>query len=177
MTNTALFATVGVSTKNGNMTKFRFTNRGAEAYGDILIKEGHTNVQFMDLAQPMNKADAVAAFVAQYPTFAEIRVPGVQAERAEKGERKPRAKAARAAKLTPEQVEAAKLAAKRARDAAAKREKRAAVKTAAVAEADADSKLDAALAALDEAMGGEAPAVDAVDETVVETPAETPAEA
>ena len=155
MTNTAMFATVGVSTKNGDMTKFRFTNRGAEAYGDILVKEGHTNVQFMDLAEPMNKADAVAAFVAQYPQYADVRVPGAQAERAETGERKPRVKREKAVKLTPEQVAAAKLAAKRARDAAAKREKRAAAKAAGAAEADADSKLDAALAALDEAMGEE----------------------
>tara|TARA_B110000503_G_C6946376_1_gene329130 strand:+ start:213 stop:725 length:513 start_codon:yes stop_codon:yes gene_type:complete len=169
MTSTLMFATVGISTKKGNMTKFRFTNRGAEAYGDILIKETHTNVQFMDLVQPMNKADAVAAFVAQYPQFAEISVPGMHAERVAKGTGKPRAKAA---KLTPEQVEAAKLAAKRARDAAAKREKRAAVKTAVTAEADASSKLDAALAALDEAMGGEVPVVDVADETTVETLAE-----
>lgn len=166
MTNTATFATVGVSTKNNSLTKFRFTNRGAEGYGDILIKEGHTNVLFMDLAEPMTKADAVAAFVAQYPQHADVRMPGAgAAERAEKGERKPRAKAAKAAKLTPEQVAAAKLAAKRARDAAAKREKRAAGKAADTAEADSTNKLDAALAALDEAMndGADAPVADTAE--------------
>jgi hypothetical protein len=173
MTNTATFATVGVSTKNNSLTKFRFTNRGAEGYGDILIKEGHTNVLFMDLAEPMTKADAVAAFVAQYPQHADVRMPGAgAAERAEKGERKPRAKAA---KLTPEQVAAAKLAAKRARDAAAKREKRAAGKAADTAEADSTNKLDAALAALDEAMndGADAPVADTVDAAETADTAET----
>jgi len=166
MTNTATFATVGVSTKNGNITKFRFTNRGAEGYGDILIKEGHTNVLFMDLPQPMTKADAVAAFVAQYPQHADIRMPGAgAAERGEQGDKPRRARREKAAKLTPEQIAAAKLAAKRARDAAAKREKRAAARAADTAEADSTNKLDAALAALDEAMndGADAPVADTAD--------------
>lgn len=155
MTNTQIqmFATVGVSTKNGDTTKFRFTNRGAEAYGDILVKEGHTNVQFIDLATPMSKTDAVAEFIKQFPDFAELKVPGAKAEkaprapRAAKEPRAPRAKKVKTVELTAEQIAAAKSAAKRAKDAAAKRAKRAAAKAADTA----DANLDAALAALDAA--------------------------
>lgn len=152
MTNTQiqLFATVGVSTKNGDTTKFRFTNRGAEAYGDILVKEGHTGVQFIDLGTPLSKADAVAEFVKQFPEFAELKVPGAKAEKAPrtpKAAKEPKEKKAKAPALTAEQVAAAKAAAKRAKDAAAKRAKRAGDKASEVA----DANLDAALAALDEA--------------------------
>jgi len=158
MTNTQiqLFATVGVSTKNGDVTKFRFTNRGAEAYGDILVKEGHTSVQFIDLTDPLSKADAVAEFVKQFPDYAELKVPGLKAEKTLRAPKAPRAakepKAAGARKtktvtLTAEQVAAAKAAAKRATDAARKRASRAASKATDVA----DANLDAALAALDAA--------------------------
>ena len=152
MTNTQiqLFATVGVSTKNGDTTKFRFTNRGAEAYGDILVKEGHTSVQFIDLTDPLSKVDAVAEFVKQFPEFAELKVPGAKAEKAPrtpKAAKEPKEKKAKAPALTAEQVAAAKAAAKRAKDAAAKRAKRAGDKASEVA----DANLDAALAALDEA--------------------------
>jgi len=156
MTNTQiqLFATVGVSTKNGDLTKFRFTNRGAEAYGDILVKEGHTNVQFIDLGTPLGKADAVAQFVKQFPDYAELRVPGVAADKparapkAAKEPRAPRAKKVKSVELTAEQIAAAKSAAKRAADAARKRASRAAVKLTDTA----DANLDAALAALDAAV-------------------------
>lgn len=156
MTNTQIqkFVTVGVSTKNGDTTKFRFTNRGAETYGDILVKEGHTGVQFIDLTDAMSKADAVAAFVAQFPEFAELHTPGAKPEKV--------ARVAKA-KLTPEQVAAAKLATKRARDAAAKREKRAAVKAADAATSTADANLEAALALLREI--NEAVGTDTVTDT------------
>jgi hypothetical protein len=161
MTNTQiqLFATVGVSTKNCDTTKFRFTNRGAEAYGDILVKEGHTSVQFIDLTDPLSKADAIAEFVKQFPDYAELKVPGLKAEktlrapkapRAAKEPKEPKAAGARKTKtvtLTAEQVAAAKAAAKRATDAARKRASRAASKATDVA----DANLDAALAALDAA--------------------------
>jgi hypothetical protein len=154
--NYQLFATVGISTKNGDLTKFRFTNRGAEAYGDILVKEGHTNVQFIDLGTPLSKADAVAEFVKQFPDYAELRVPGVAADKpvrapktpkAAKEPRAPRAKKVKSVELTAEQIAAAKAAAKRATDAARKRAARAAVKLTDTA----DANLDAALAALDAA--------------------------
>jgi hypothetical protein len=155
MTNTQihLFATVGVSTKNGDTTKFRFTNRGAEAYGDILVKEGHTNVQFVDLADPLSKADAIAEFVKQFPDYAELRIPGIAADkpaRAPRAAKEPgaaRSKKSKTVELTAEQIAAAKAASKRAADAARKR----AARSAKNASENADANLDAALAALDAA--------------------------
>lgn len=160
-TNVQLFETVGVSTKAGTIgTKFRFTNRDAETRSDSLIKEGHTNVKFITLETPCTKEQAVAEFLKVYPEFAELSVPGAVAEKAPKAVEAPKEpKAPRAPKLTPEQVEAAKLATKRARDAAAKRTVRADKKTADAAVAVADSNLAAALAA----------AIAGLDEVVAET--------
>lgn len=52
-----LFKVVGVSTLNG-VTKVRFANDFVSRV-KMLIKAGHTDIELVELEQPMSKADAV----------------------------------------------------------------------------------------------------------------------
>ena len=58
---TKLFSHAGVSRKAGKL-KFRASNR--PEYIDILIKEGHDDLDIMQLSHPMSKEDAVAYLLA-----------------------------------------------------------------------------------------------------------------
>jgi hypothetical protein len=52
-----LFSHAGVSTQNG-VTKVRFANDALRT--KVLIKNGHKNIDIVELKVPMTKADAVA---------------------------------------------------------------------------------------------------------------------
>lgn len=61
------FSVVGVSTLNGE-TKVRFANDVLRI--KVLAKNGHTNINLIELAEPMLKLDA-AKFIKPLPEFAE----------------------------------------------------------------------------------------------------------
>jgi|NOAtaT_7_FD_contig_41_6810012_length_895_multi_2_in_0_out_0_2 predicted transcriptional regulator len=122
--NTKLFNIIGISRFQGVLT-FRVSNGSIKHRETVLAREGHTDVQFKTLPQPMTKADAVAW----------MRNQGVDAVVPAKNLRKKIETilaAERAAQEAAERQAAPvdKLAAKRARDAARKREKRAAERAA-----------------------------------------------
>lgn len=52
-----MFKVTGVSTQNG-LTKVRFANDFVSRV-KMLIKAGHTDIELMELDEPMSKADAV----------------------------------------------------------------------------------------------------------------------
>ena len=52
------FTVAGVSTQNG-VTKVRFANDFVSRV-KMLIKAGHTDIELIELAEPLTKADAVA---------------------------------------------------------------------------------------------------------------------
>ena len=60
------FKFIGVSNKNG-VVKPRLTNR--EGYGEILVKEGHTGVVFVELEEPQTR-EAALALAIDMPEFA-----------------------------------------------------------------------------------------------------------
>lgn len=68
------FTIVGVSTQ-GKIRKFRVANGSIADRVKILERAGCTNINFIELPQPMGKLEAIAAYKAQYPEAADIRMP------------------------------------------------------------------------------------------------------
>lgn len=68
-----MFKVVGVSTLDG-ITKVRFANDFVSRV-KMLIKAGHTDIELMELAEPMSKGDAVTYLKSTYlmdtPRFVE----------------------------------------------------------------------------------------------------------
>jgi hypothetical protein len=68
-----MFKVAGVSTQDG-ITKVRFANDFVSRV-KMLIKAGHTDIELMELDQPMSKADAVTYLKSSYlmdtPRFVE----------------------------------------------------------------------------------------------------------
>ena len=58
------FTIVGKSTL-GQQTKIRVANGTIKARTAVLTRNGHTDIQFVELPEAMSKADAVAFFEAQ----------------------------------------------------------------------------------------------------------------
>jgi hypothetical protein len=69
-----MFNIVGVSTQR-SVTKFRVANGEIENRVKILERAGCTDIKFIKLDTPMNKLDAIAAFKAQHPKYANVRMP------------------------------------------------------------------------------------------------------
>ena len=68
------FTIVGKSTL-GQQTKIRVANGTIKARTAVLARNGHTDIQFVELPGPMAKADAVRFFEAQEimaPTFEDV---------------------------------------------------------------------------------------------------------
>ena len=64
------FTVVGFSTLNGKI-KLRFANDLVARY-KILQRNGHTDAQLMELAQPMDKVSAAIALAAQFTERTEV---------------------------------------------------------------------------------------------------------
>tara|TARA_A100001011_G_scaffold383905_1_gene455787 strand:+ start:353 stop:703 length:351 start_codon:yes stop_codon:yes gene_type:complete len=68
------FTIVGKSTL-GQQTKIRVANGTIKARTAVLARNGHTDIQFVELPGPMAKADAVSFFESQEimtPTFEDV---------------------------------------------------------------------------------------------------------
>ena len=65
-----LFAHVGVSTRHGK-TRVRFTNNATREI--ILIKDGHDDITFLELPEPMTKSQAVTYILERKEDFAELK--------------------------------------------------------------------------------------------------------
>ena len=72
--NDKTFTIVGVSTQ-GKITKFRVANGDVDARVKVLERAGCTNINFIKLATPLGKLDAIAAYKAQFPDSVDIRLP------------------------------------------------------------------------------------------------------
>lgn len=129
-----LFNVVGVSAvRAGAPLKFRVANGKPARRARTLERAGCVDIFLVSLETSVSKDAAIAAFKVMHPEYADI----------DAAKRKPKAKVEAEAPVAqvPEKVEvvevelsaAAKLALKRAKDAARKREKRAAAKAVAVA--------------------------------------------
>lgn len=120
---TKLFNVVGVSrVRAGAALKLRVANGKPERRARILERNGHADVMLVAVEAGVTKGDALAYLQANYPALAgQIKVKAQKVAATETV-----ATATAPAVLTPEE----KLAAKRAKDAARKREKRAAAKLA-----------------------------------------------
>ena len=68
------FTIVGVSTHR-NVTKFRVANGKIEERVKILERAGCTDIKLENTDSPMSKLDAIAAFKAKYPEYANVRMP------------------------------------------------------------------------------------------------------
>lgn len=68
------FTIVGVSTQ-GKIRKFRVANGSIADRTKILERAGCTDIHFIELPHPMSKLDAIAAYKAQHPEAADIRMP------------------------------------------------------------------------------------------------------
>lgn len=68
------FTIVGVSTQ-GKVTKFRVANGDMAQRIKVLERNGHTDINLITLPNAMNKMDAIAAYKAEHPDAADIRVP------------------------------------------------------------------------------------------------------
>ena len=124
-----LFKVAGVSRLNANAGfKLRVANGKLSARQRILERNGHVDVQLFDLPNEMSKAEILA--------WVSLDKPGIAAKLSNKV---PKAKVEAAPELTQD----AKLLLKRARDAARKREKRAAEKARAAGLAKEQAELDA----------------------------------
>jgi hypothetical protein len=121
---TKLFTIAGTSTLNGANT-FRFATGKLNVRTAKLKRHGHMDVSLQELPEPMTKEAAVAFLTAQGVSDAVVPAARGKSKALEE-------------MLTPEQVAEAKVAAKRAADAARKREKRANEKAARLAALDAN---------------------------------------
>jgi hypothetical protein len=68
------FKIVGVSTQ-GKVTKFRFANGDMAARIKVLERNGHTDINLIELPNAVSKMEAIEAYTAQHPEAANIRVP------------------------------------------------------------------------------------------------------
>lgn len=68
------YTIVGVSTM-GKITKFRVANGDLDARLKVLERGGHTDIHLIQLPAAMTKMDAIAAYKAENPAAADIRVP------------------------------------------------------------------------------------------------------
>lgn len=100
--------TLGGTTKFNGVSTFRVANGKLNLRRNMLKHFGHTDIDIIELPRPMTKFDAVAFLITKGYTGV---VPTRAADKAHKNAM---------------QLEAEKLAAKRMRDAARKRERRAA---------------------------------------------------
>jgi len=73
------FTIVGVSTQ-GKVTKFRVCNGDKEARIKVLERNGCTDINLIDLPQPMTKLEAITAYKAQFPESEGIRMPNEKAD-------------------------------------------------------------------------------------------------
>ena len=93
------FTIVGVSTQ-GKIRKFRVANGSIADRVKILERAGCTDIHFVELAQPMGKLEAIAAYKEQHPEASDIRMPNekeakpVRTVTVKKGKGKPAADAA-----------------------------------------------------------------------------------
>lgn len=132
MTKTKLFMIAGTSNLYGKV-KFRFANGTVKHRTGVMTRFGHTDINFLELPQPMTKDEAREYVKAN---LAPVLLPAEKPAKVLKGRKR---KAVTPDYSNPEdQVSAAdlkaeKLAEKRAKDAARKREKRALAKAAAQA--------------------------------------------
>lgn len=78
--NDKTFTIVGVSTQ-GKITKFRTANGDMAARVKVLERNGHTDINLIELPAPLGKHEAIAAYKAQHPEAADIRVPNEKAEK------------------------------------------------------------------------------------------------
>ena len=115
-----MYTIAGVSTLNDVVT-FRFATGKAKVRAGVLKRNGHTDIDLRDLPNEMTKADAQSFLEAQGIT-AVVPVSGRKA----------------AVVQTPEEIEAARVAAEKEAKNAERRAARAAKKAAEVAEADGD---------------------------------------
>jgi hypothetical protein len=138
-----LFSVVGVSRLRAqDPFKLRVANGGADGRAKRLMRGGHVDVNLFD-TEPMTKEQALDWLELTYPNYAaQIAGKQVKAMRAKSAKVKPvKGKVAKSKVKVQPVVEvkdealspAAKLALKRVRDAARKREKRAAEKAAKLA--------------------------------------------
>ena len=68
------FTIVGVSTQ-GKITKFRVANGDPAQREKVLARNGHTDIKLIQLPGPLSKTDAIAAYKAEHPEVADIRLP------------------------------------------------------------------------------------------------------
>jgi len=68
------FNIVGVST-NSKITKFRVANGDLAARVKVLDRNGHTDIKLIELETPLNKLEAIAAYVAKNPEAASVHMP------------------------------------------------------------------------------------------------------
>lgn len=68
------FTIVGVSTQS-KVTKFRVANGDMAQRIKVLERNGHTDINLITLPTAMNKMDAIAAYKAEHPETANIRLP------------------------------------------------------------------------------------------------------
>ena len=67
---TQLFSHVGISTRFGK-TRVRFTNNATREI--ILIKDGHDDITFFEMPEPMNKPDACAYILTRKEEFEDLK--------------------------------------------------------------------------------------------------------
>lgn len=123
------FNVAGVSTQNGS-TKLRFANDFVTRC-KVLARNKHTDIKLVELPQAMDK-DAAAAYISTLNDFADVNSQAAISAYLSKGA-KPTAKAA----VVDKKAE------KAAKDAARKREKRAADKARAAGLAAEQAEIDA----------------------------------
>lgn len=75
------FTLVGVSTK-GKITKFRVANGDMAARINVLERDGHTDIDFIELPVALSKVEAIEAYKVDHPDTSEIRMPNEKAETA-----------------------------------------------------------------------------------------------
>jgi hypothetical protein len=68
------FTIVGVSTY-GNITKFRVGNGVAAERAKVLVRNGHTKINLVDLENPMTKLQAIDWYKEQHPEFKTLTIP------------------------------------------------------------------------------------------------------
>ena len=70
MDTSQLFSHVGISTRFGK-TRVRFTNNATREI--ILIKDGHDDIRFFELSEPMNKPAASAYILTRKAEFEDLK--------------------------------------------------------------------------------------------------------
>ena len=68
------FTIVGISTQ-GKITKFRVANGDMAARIKVLERNGHTDINLIELPEALGKMEAIAAFKAQHPEVENVRIP------------------------------------------------------------------------------------------------------